>query len=213
VLSLFLVARLPGNFLSSWFLNKAYLDPISPQIKYIRIDRVSLKLSCCITSDVITLIANVALTLSFIVALIFGIAQVKVAARDRRERLTLETLRNFQTYEFAELLHYIGSKNMPATQEELNSLPEKESVMLIQFAQEMESLGLLVAEKLINLDLVDKTLGSFVTTSWEKYKPMFFDMREKMPDPYLGEYFQWLAERIDKRMRQNPREPFYKLDK
>src|SRR5436305_3555052 len=161
------------------------------------------------SGDLITLIANVALTLSFIVALVFGVAQVKAAARDRRERLTLETLRNFQTHEFAELLFYIGSKNMPSTQEELNALPGDERVMFIQFAQEMESLGILVAERLINIDLVDKTLGSFVTTTWEKYKPMFMDIRETTPDPFLGEYFQWLAERIDERMKQNPRKPIH----
>jgi hypothetical protein len=74
----------------------------------------------------------------------------------------------------------------------------------------MESLGILVAERLINIDLVDKTLGSFVTTSWEKYKPLFLDIRERQPDPFLGEYFQWLAERIDERRRLNPRKPFYK---
>ena len=72
----------------------------------------------------------------------------------------------------------------------------------------MESLGILVAEKLINLDLVDEILGSFVSTAWEKYKPVLLDMREKTPDPYLGEYFQWLAELVDKRMRENPRKPF-----
>ena len=160
------------------------------------------------TSDVITLIANVALALSFVVALVFGIAQVKAVERDRRERLTLETLRNFQTREFAELIHYILNGTMPSSQEELRALPEKEQVMFIQFSQQMESLGMLVAEELISIDLVDKTLGSFVTTSWLKYKTMFVSTRES--DPFLGEYFQWLAERIDERMRENPRKPFYK---
>jgi hypothetical protein len=55
-------------------------------------------------NETITNIANLALTLSFIVALIFGIAQVKAAKRDRRERLTLEMLRQFQTRDFVELL-------------------------------------------------------------------------------------------------------------
>ncbi len=161
------------------------------------------------TNDLITVIANIALALSVIVALIFGIAQVKEAARDRRERLTLETLRHYQTREFAELLYYISSHDMPSSNKELRALPPKEQTIFIQFAQEMESLGILVAEGLINTDLVDKTLGSFVTTSWEKYKTVFLDMREKLPDPFLGEYFQWLAEEIDKRMRENPRRPFY----
>jgi hypothetical protein len=72
----------------------------------------------------------------------------------------------------------------------------------------MESLGILVAEGLIDIGLVDKTLGSFVTTAWDKYKIMFLDMRKA--DPFLGEYFQWLAERIEERMQNSPRQPFYK---
>jgi hypothetical protein len=161
------------------------------------------------TNELITFIANIALALSFLVALVFGIIEVRIAARDRRERLTLETLSNFQTREFAELINYINSHNMPSTREEFQASSANEQVIFIQFAQEMESLGILVAEKLINIDLVDKTLGSFVTTSWEKYKTMYTDIREKQPDPFLGEYFQWLAERIDERMRENPRKPFY----
>jgi hypothetical protein len=89
------------------------------------------------------------------------------------------------------------------------ALPVDERIMFIQFGQQMESLGMLVAEELIDIDLVDKTLGSFVTNAWEKYKTVYLDMREKLPDPFLGEYFQWLADRIAERMRDNPRKPFH----
>jgi hypothetical protein len=165
------------------------------------------------TNEIIALIANLAIALSFIVGLIFGIAQVKVAARDRRERLTLESLRNFQTREFAELMQYINTHDMPTTRKEMMALPANEQVIFIQFAQEMESLGILVAEKFINIDLVDKTLGSYVSTSWEKYKTMILSIREEQTDPFLGEYFQWLAERIEERMRENPRRPFFETYK
>lgn len=159
------------------------------------------------TNEIITLIANLALALSFVVGLVFGIAQVRAAARDRRERLTLEALRNFQTREFAELIHYVTSHKMPVSRKEMETLPEQEQLTYIQLAQQMEALGILVADGYINLDLVEKTLGSFVSTAWGKYKIMFSDMRSN--DPFLGEYFQWLAERIDERMREYPREPFY----
>jgi hypothetical protein len=56
------------------------------------------------TTEIIALLANLALALSFVVGLVFGIVQVRTAARDRKERFTLETLRNFQTHEFAELI-------------------------------------------------------------------------------------------------------------
>lgn len=162
-------------------------------------------------TDIIAMSANVALALSLIVALIFGIAQVRAAARDRRERLTLETLRNFQTREFAELIHFVTSHNLPSTRKEFSTRPENEQIIFIQLAQQMESLGLLVAEKLIDLELVDKTLGSFVTAAWQNYKNVFLDMRENIPDPFLGEYFQWLAEHIDERLRNYPRKPFHQV--
>jgi len=165
------------------------------------------------STEFIGLLANLALTLSVIVALIFGVAQVKMAARDRRERLTLETLRNYQTREFAELMISIGTFKFPPTMEEWRKLSAQEKIMFLQFSQEMESLGILVAEHFITIDLVDKTLGSFVTTSWEKFKPVILDMREKNPDPYLAEYFQWLAERIEKRMKEHPRKPFFQSGK
>jgi len=165
------------------------------------------------TNELIALIANLALTLSFIVALVFGIAQVKSTGRDRRERLTLETLRIFQTREFAELAIYINTHDMPLDFKEMQALPANEQAILFQFAQQMETLGMLVAERLIDIGLVDKTLGSFVTTTWEKYKIMFLDIRENQPDPFLGEYFQWLAEEIKEQMQKSPREPFYKTSK
>ena len=165
------------------------------------------------THELISTIADIALALSLIVGLVFGIAQVKAAARDRHERLTLDTLRNFQTREFAELINYINMHKMPADRKEMMALPENEQVLYIQFAQQMESLGILLAEKLVDFDLVDKTLGSFVTSSWEKYKPVVFDMREKSGDPYLAEYFQWMAEQIDRRMKENPRLPFFQSSK
>src|ERR1700688_3123710 len=136
------------------------------------------------TSDVISVIANLALALSFIVGLIFGVVQVRAAARDRRERLTLETLREFQTREFVELLHYISFNDLPSNREGVMALSPNERTLIIQFGQEMESLGILVAERLINVDLVDKTLGSFVVTSWEKNKTLIMDARKM--DPFLS---------------------------
>jgi hypothetical protein len=157
---------------------------------------------------VVTLIANVALALSLVVAVVFGIAQVRSAARDRKERLTLETIRTFQTREFAEVMLRLRNIKPLTSQEDMESLPESDQVILTQGAQMMESLGLLVHDGLIDLDLVDKTLGDYVANVWYKYKDFFLAMRERIPDPYLGEYFQWLAERVEEKMKEN-RKPYY----
>jgi hypothetical protein len=121
----------------------------------------------------------------------------------------METLRTFQTREFAELEGQLSYHKSPLSFKEFEQLPLREQAKFIQFSQEMESLGILVAEGLVDIDLVDKTLGSFVTTSWQKYKIIFEDIRQKHSDPFLGEYFQWLAEYINDRMKKEPRKPFY----
>ena len=160
-------------------------------------------------NETISLIADLALTLSLIVAVVFGIAQVRAVARDRKERLTLETLHNFQSREAVELMLYVAVHDLPVNQKGLRELPTNEQLIVMQFGQQMESLGMLLAEKFIDIDLVDKTLGSFVVTAWEKYKKMFLEMRITSSDPFLGEYFQWMAEQIDLRMKNNPRKPFF----
>jgi hypothetical protein len=134
---------------------------------------------------------------------------VRAAARDRRERLTLETLQTFESREFSELLYYIDTHEMPPTRAALRVLPAKDQVMFIQFAQQMESLGILVAEGILDVDLVDKTLGSFVSDSWQKFKPMVVHTRAHENEAFFSEYFQWLAELIDERMRKSPRQPFH----
>lgn len=162
-------------------------------------------------TDIVTLVANIALTLTFVVGLVFGILQVKAAERDRRERLTVEILRAFQTHEFAEFINFIRTDRFPKHQGDLDALSEHEQAMYVQFSQQMESLGILVSENIVDLDLVDRTLGNFVTVAWKKYNLRFADMRKN--DPYLGEYFQWLAERTEEYSTTYPREPYYKRGK
>ena len=161
----------------------------------------------------ITAIADISLALSFLVAVVFGFVQLRQMSIDRRERFSMEALRNFQTREFAELIGQISFHKTPSNFKEFEQLPLEEHAKFIQLAQEMESLGILVAEGHVEVDLVDKTLGSFVMTSWQKYKIIFEHIRAADSDPFLGEYFQWLAEYISHRMQTKPRKPFYKTHK
>ena len=105
-------------------------------------------------------------------------------------------------------MHFVGSDRFPKNYEAFRALTGIDFEMLLQFSQMMESLGILVADGLVDIDLVDKTLGTYVTTTWNKYKIFMVPARER--DPYLSEYFQWLSDRMEERQAKTPREPFYK---
>jgi hypothetical protein len=157
--------------------------------------------------ELVTVIGNLAIALSVVVAVVFGIAQARGAARDRKERLALETIRSFQTREFAEHMHFMRVQKQPATMAEFYALGDDDQVTFIHFAQEVEMLGLLVADGRIDLDLVERTLGDFVTRAWKRYQPVIEDMRRELGDPYLAEYFEWLAGQVARLMRESPRAP------
>jgi hypothetical protein len=161
------------------------------------------------SADLIGNIANISLALSLIVGLVFGISQARAASRDRRERFTLETLSFIAARDFAEMIQYIDTHEMPKSRAELRALPVNEQTMFIQFSMIMENLGILVAEKMVNLDLVDETLGSFVVTTWAKFRPIAVISRQEDNEPFMSEYFQWLAETTDARFKANPRPPAY----
>src|SRR5438132_3506951 len=159
------------------------------------------------TESVATVSGDAALALSFLAALVFGIGQVRTASRDRRERLTVATVQGMQTREMAAHFQRISSHDIPSTVSEIRSLPADEQVSIIHYAQQMEMLGLMVYDGMIELALVERTLGDYVAFSWEKYKSFTYDRRNE--DPYLNEYFEWLANRLDDYMRSNPRTPAY----
>src|ERR1700754_2973861 len=96
--------------------------------------------------EISTLFANISLVLSLVVALIFGIAQSRAAANDRRERLTLETLEFVQTQEFASFILTINAGKIAKTNAERLLESDEQKIRFIQFAQQMESLGMLVVD-------------------------------------------------------------------
>jgi hypothetical protein len=153
-------------------------------------------------------IANISLALSLLVGLVFGVLQVRAATRERRERLTMETLRSFQSRELAAKINMMRLSGPPETVDKLSERPPDEQIEILQLGQEMESLGLMVEEHIIDLDLVEKSLGSFVVDAWKRYAPLMRSGRDK--DPYLGEYFEWLAVCLEGCMRTKPRVPAHK---
>jgi hypothetical protein len=157
--------------------------------------------------SVATVIGESAIALSFLAAVVFGISQVRTSAEDRRERLTVEVVRGMQTREMAAHFQRVGSLDMPSTWHEVQAMPADEVVSIIHYAQQMEMLGLMVYDGMIELALVERTLGDYVAYSWEKYKSFTYDRRNV--DPYVNEYFEWLANRLDNYMRSNPRPPAY----
>ena len=96
----------------------------------------------------IILAANVSLVLSLLVAA--GIRHDPGPGRQPRDRQSGSALEGpagfVQTEEFAGFMYRINKGLIPATDAERKAMPAEDQIAFIQFAQEMESLGILVVD-------------------------------------------------------------------
>lgn len=130
---------------------------------------------------------------------IFAIVQLRQyrAARDRE--LGLELLRSFQTPEFASALRAVFSLPEGLTKAEIEDRlgPKMDGVYALTTT--WESLGILVFRGQLDLDLVDDFFSGPIRISWAKLRPYFQAEREEQGRETIGEWFQWLAEQMEKR--------------
>ena len=70
-----------------------------------------------------------------------------------------------------------------------------------------ESLGILVYRGEASLDLVDDFFSGPITISWDKLQQYVTEERGEQERETIGEWFQWLDDRMKDRESLNPPEP------
>jgi hypothetical protein len=133
--------------------------------------------------------------LTILVALVFGTLTIRQWHRTRYLTAAAELVRTMQTPEFTRSIARIVELDVGMDTEKL--LSDRE-VMAAFYAVShvFESLGVLVYHRLLPLHLVDHLCGGYVRASWKRVKPIVVLRRETF-GAMFGEWYQWLAERID----------------
>ncbi len=140
-------------------------------------------------------IAPIASALTVIVALVFGTLTIRQWQRTRYLTAAAELVRAMQTAEFGRAIARIVEVPEGATAEEL--IADREVLAAFYAVSHVfESLGVLVFHRLLPLHLVDHLCGGYVRASWKRTRPIVIARRETL-GVMFGEWFQWLAERIE----------------
>jgi hypothetical protein len=142
-----------------------------------------------------TPVAPIATSLTVVLALVFGTLTIRQWQRTRYLTAAAELVRTMQTAEFTRSIARIVELEVNADPKAL--LADRE-VMAAFYAVShvFESLGVLVYHRLLPLHLVDHLCGGYVRASWKRVRPIVISRRETL-GAMFGEWYQWLAERID----------------
>ena len=62
-----------------------------------------------------------------------------------------------------------------------------------------EAMGVLVHRRIAPLPLVQDLVGGFAVVTWHRLKPWITELRVEQSNPSDSEWFQWLAEQLEKR--------------
>lgn len=137
-------------------------------------------------------IAQFATSIAVIVAVIFGVLQIRHMAKTREIFSSAELVHAMRTPEFTESIGRIGQLPDGADPE----LVRRDALAAAQHVGHViESLGVLVYHRILPLHLVDDLIGGYVRMGWKKLAP-FVEARRKEYGVYYGEWMQWLAERL-----------------
>ena len=142
-------------------------------------------------------IANVATALTVIVGVLFGLTEARRLRRDREERAALEAVHAMLTPAFADTFLVVQNLRDGAQPAEIQSDPRTlQAVRSVGIV--IEGLGYAVFERIVPLRIVDNLVGGNIRVIWRKLRPYVEDERKATDSQKTFEWFQWLAEQLEK---------------
>jgi hypothetical protein len=141
-------------------------------------------------------VANIATSVAVIVAVVFGLTELRRGGRDRRDRAAVEVVRSVQTQESFRAVGRILNLPDDADPELIRSDPALfEAAMLVYFACEM--LGSIVFERVVELHTLDRMVGGWVRATWVRLRRWVESERIEDRNANVGEWWQWLYEQLE----------------
>jgi len=142
-------------------------------------------------------VANIATALTVLTAVIFGVIEMRRARKEREERAAFVAVQAILTPAWMQSMSLVQAISDGTTPSQIEADPR-----LFQAVQSiaciLESLGYAVFARMVPLNVVDELLGGTVRVAWRKLRGYVEYERERAGSQKNWEWFQWLAERIDR---------------
>jgi len=147
-----------------------------------------------------------AIAVSFGVA--FALIEWRQHSRRHEREAALELLHSFQTPEFAKALLLVYElPDELLSKKDIEEHLGEDMHIVYALTTTWESIGVLVFKGEISLSLVSDFFSGPIKISWQKLQKYYIEQREQHQRETIGEWFQWLAERLAEREQTAGRIP------
>ena len=145
-------------------------------------------------------VANIATALTVLTAVIFGLIEMRHARKERDERAAFVAVQAILTPAWMKSMVLVQAIPEGATAAKIEADPRvfeaAQSIGII-----LEGLGYAVFTRMIPLNVVDELMGGTVRVAWRKLRSYVEYERERAGSEKTWEWFQWLAEQLDRHSR------------
>jgi hypothetical protein len=143
------------------------------------------------------IVLQVATLVTVIGGLVFGAMEVRRARQVRADKGARDVLSIAVSPDHIEACYGILELPVGAQPELVGSSHELKrlaNTLMVQY----EYLGNLVYQRSVPLDTLDLLVGGIIRASWKRLRPYIEEQRRKKNLPNMAEWFEWLAERLEK---------------
>jgi len=142
-------------------------------------------------------VANIATALTVLTAVVFGLIEMRRARGEREERAAFVAVQAILTPAWIKSMTLVQAISEGTTPAQIEADPRLfEAVQSI--ACILESLGYAVFARMVPLNVVDELLGGTVRVAWRNLRGYVEYERQRTASQKNWEWFQWLAEQIDR---------------
>jgi hypothetical protein len=141
-------------------------------------------------------------TIAIIIGIGFGINQLRQYQSSRKRDSSQYLLNSYQTAEFLEGICTILSLPDGLTKKEIEEKVWDDVGLIFLVMSTWESIGILVFQKEIPMDMVDAAFSGPLLVSWEKLKLYVIGMRKEHQRDTFFEWYQWLYDRLIEREKE-----------
>lgn len=145
-----------------------------------------------------------AIAVTFAVA--FAVVEWRQHTRRQDREAALELLHSFQTPDFAKALLLVYALPEEAlSKQQIEERFGEDMHLVYALTTLWESIGVLVFRGEIRLELISDFFSGPIKICWQKLQNYFIEEREENQRETIGEWFQWLAERLEEREDKSAR--------
>ena len=154
-------------------------------------------------------LAEVLGTVTIVGGALFALFQIRELRAQRREAVTIELTRSFQSAALVEAFERIRDLPDAISAEELRARGPEYERLAIMVTTHYETIGFLVFRQLASYEIVRELTGGLALVMYRKLSTWMAQVRVEQSQASWAEWYQWLAEQLEKDCDHKESNPAY----